>query len=148
VRDVNHHGGARRQVDERRRRVSGQEDHRDLGSAVNAHRITRYARKRTSSALICSACVHSTPCGPPGSSTNLTFLIIFACRRDEASGGRIRSASPCRISVGTVFFGMSLRKSSIQQSTHATVPMADAPAPTFQLSSRTRSLTSFPPVTS
>src|SRR6266566_3518266 len=107
-----------------------------------------YARKLTNSVFTRSACVHRTPCGPPGSSTNLTFLIIFACLRDVASGGRMRSASPCRMSVGTVFFGMSLRKSSIQQSTHASVPAADAPTPTFQLSSSTRSLTSFPPVTS
>ena len=40
--------------------------------------VTPYARNFTSSALMRSACVHSTPCGPPGSSTNCTFLIIFA----------------------------------------------------------------------
>src|SRR6266852_3988680 len=61
----------------------------------------RSPRKFTSSAFTCSACVHGTLCGPPGSSTNLTFLIIFACRRDVASGGRMRSASPCRMSVDT-----------------------------------------------
>src|SRR5258708_1151375 len=79
--------------------------------------LTRhYARKFTNSVLTRSAWVHRTPCGPPGSSTNLTFFIILACRLDVASGGRIRSASPCRMSVGTVFFGRSLRKSSIQRS--------------------------------
>src|SRR6185503_17377136 len=107
-----------------------------------------YARKLTSSELIRSACVQRTPCGPPLSCTNFAPLIIFACRRDVASGGRILSASPCRISVGTSFFGMSLRKSSIHASTHASAAVADAPAPTFQLSSSTRSLTSLPPVTS
>src|SRR5713101_6974018 len=115
---------------------------------VSLLRRQLYARKLTNSVFTRSTCVQRTPCGPPGSSTNLMFLIIFACLLDVASGGRIRSASPCRMSVGTVFFGMSLRKSSIQQSTHATVPMAEAPAATFQLSSSTRSLTSFPPVTS
>src|ERR1051325_1972064 len=123
---------------ELRRRVDERQDHA-RGS---------YARKLTNSLLTRSAWVHRTPCGPPGNSTNLTFLIIFACLLDVASGGRMRSASPCRMSVGTLFLGMSLRTSSIQQSTHATVPIAEAPAATFQLSSRTRSLTSFPPVTS
>ena len=86
-------------------------------------RIPSSGGEVTSSELTRSAWVHSTPCGPPGSSTNWTFLIILACRLDVASGGRMRSASPCRMSVGTLFFGRFLRKSSIQQSTHATVPM-------------------------
>ena len=60
----------------------------------------------------------------------------------------MRSASPWMISVGTVFFAVSFRKSSTQASTHCSVPIAEAPAATFQLSSSTRSLTSFPPFTS
>src|SRR6266850_2303841 len=126
----------------------GDDPNRRLRNAPILAVFQAYFRKLTNSALMRSAWVQSTPCGPPGSSTNLTFLNIFAWRLDVASGGRMRSASPCRISVGTLFFFMSFRKSSIQQSTHATVPIADAPTPTFQLSSSTRSLTSFPPVTS
>src|SRR5258708_1715537 len=111
--------------------------------------LTRpYARNFTNSVLTRSACVHRTPCGPPGSSTNLTFFTILACRLDVASGGRIRSASPCRMSVGTVFFGRSLRKSWCEQRTHATLASAEESAATFPLSSRARSITSFPPVTS
>src|SRR6267142_338053 len=110
--------------------------------------LAHQARNLTSSVFTWSAWVHSTPCGPSLSSTNLTSLIIFACLRDVASGGRIRSASPCKMSVGTSLREMSLRKSSIHASTHASVPVADAPAATFQLSSTTRSLTSFPPSTS
>src|SRR5207245_10790234 len=115
---------------------------------VSPRRGNHYARKLTNSEFTRSACVHKTPCGPPGSSTNLTFLIIFACRRDVASGGRMRSASPCRMRVGTSLRGISVRKSSIHESTQASKPIADAPAPTFQLSRSTYSLTSFPPVTS
>src|SRR5688500_4836852 len=117
-------------------------------NSKNSHSPPGYERNATSSEFIRSACVQSTPWGPPGSSTNLTFLIILACLLEVASGGRILSASPCRMRVGTSFLAMSLRKSSIQQSTHITVPMAEAPTPMFQLSSSARSLTSFPPVTS
>src|SRR5882762_4676727 len=88
------------------------------------------------------------PMRPPLSSTNLTFLINFACLLDVASAGRMRSASPCRRSVGTVLREMSWRKSSIHESTQVTVPVADAPAATFQFASTTRSLTSLPAVTS
>src|SRR2546423_13628797 len=85
-----------------------------------------YPRNESSSLFTCAACVHSTPCGPPGNSTNLTFLIILACLRDVASGGRMRSASPWMISVGTLLRRMSLRKSSTQASTHFNVPIAEA----------------------
>ena len=57
--------------------------------------------------------------GPILRSMNLTSLIIFACLRDVASGGGIRSASPSKMSVGTSLREMSLRKSSIQASTQA-----------------------------
>src|SRR2546422_70600 len=110
--------------------------------------LAHQAKNLTSSVLTWSAWVHRRPCGPSLSSTNLTSLIIFAWRREVASGGRMRSASPCRMSVGTSLRGMSLRKSSIHASTQARVPVAEAPAATFQLSSTTRSLTSFPPSTS
>jgi len=56
-------------------------------------------------------------------STDLAFLIIFACLLDVASAGRMRSASPCRMSVGTVLRGMSWRKSSIHVSTQVEVVM-------------------------
>jgi hypothetical protein len=39
----------------------------------------------------------------------------------------MRSASPCRMSVGNVLCGRSWRKSSIQASTQASVPIAEAP---------------------
>src|SRR6266850_1529158 len=41
------------------------------------------------------------------------------------------------MSVGTLFFEMCLRKSPIQQSTHAMVPIEEARAATVQLSSST-----------
>src|ERR1700676_3978879 len=104
----------------------------------------RQARNRRSSGLISSARVHVMPWEPPLISTYLTFLIILACRLDVASGGRMRSSSPWMIMVGRSLPAMSLRKSSIQASTQATVPIGDARIATAQFASMTRSLTRFP----
>jgi hypothetical protein len=40
--------------------------------------------------------------------------------------GRIRSSTPCTISMGTSIFGTSSRKSVSQVSTHRSVPIAEA----------------------
>ena len=55
-----------------------------------------------------------------------TDMPILWVLRDVASGGRIRSASPCKMRVGTSLREMSLRKSSIHVSTQASVPVAEA----------------------
>src|SRR2546429_6053123 len=46
----------------------------------------------------------------PPRSTLFPYTTLF---RSVAFGGRMRSASPCRMSVGTLFFGMSLRKNKV-----------------------------------
>jgi len=72
----------------------------------------------------------------------------FVGLRAVTSAAGMRSASPCRMSVARLVARDVLRKSSIHESTHTSVPIGEALAAMFQLSSRTRSLTSLPPVTS
>jgi hypothetical protein len=55
-------------------------------NAAVPRELSSYAKNFTSSELICSARVHSTPWGPPLSSTKVAFLIIFACLLDGGVG--------------------------------------------------------------
>jgi len=93
---------------------------------MNIGMLFNLSVEESSTGLTWSAWVQLIACGPPGIITSWLFSISFDSLAAVDWNGKMRSASPWIIRVGTSIRGKSLRKSVSQDGTQSRVPLAEA----------------------